>query len=90
MIASHLVHAAGETGPTETGTHAVVLGARNEEELCTLTKLLSELEIPHRAVREPDPPYHNQLMAVGIFPTTDRNKLKPVTKRLRLLQRSKK
>jgi len=84
-LCAQLVHSAGETGPTEPGTHAVVLSARNEKHLLKIEQRLTHYKIKYHSVREPDAPYNGELMAIGIFPTCDRKFLKPVTKRLRLL-----
>ena len=49
-------------------TIAVVLGARNEDRLIRLSRRLAEGMIPHVNVHEPDAPWNNQLMAIGIVP----------------------
>jgi hypothetical protein len=49
-------------------TIAVVLGARNELRLLKLERTLLAAGIPHVAIREPDAPWHNQLMAIGLVP----------------------
>jgi len=89
-LAAQLVHAAGETGPTVSGTHAIVLSAKNENHLIRIEKQLSGSKIKYHSVREPDSPWNGELMAIGLYPTSDRNTLKPVTKRLKLLTRRKK
>ena len=84
-LAAQLVHAAGETGPTEPGTHAIVLSARDQEHLLKIEQQLKNYKIRHHSVREPDPPWNGELMAIGLYPTSDRSTLKPVTKKLKLL-----
>ena len=87
VIVAQTIHAAGESSPgpgLPTGTRAVALAARNERHLATLEQELIGLDIPHRAIREPD--RFNELMAIGIFPVADRTTLQTVTKRLRLLR----
>ena len=62
------MHSAGESSPGNlpNNTHAVVLAVPNEAKLLALERRLTELEIPHRAIREPD--QNNELMAIGIVP----------------------
>jgi hypothetical protein len=84
-LAAQLVHAAGETGPAYSGTHAVVLSAKNEDHLLWIEQELIKNKIKHHSIREPDAPWNGQLMAIGLYPTSDRDSVKPVTKRLRLL-----
>lgn len=86
-LAAQLVHAAGETGPVEPGTHAVVLSARNEEHLLKIEHQLSSYQIKHHNIREPDSPWNGELMAIGLYPISDRRLVKPITKKLRLLTR---
>lgn len=47
---------------------AVVLGARNEQRLQRLERLLRTRGVSFVAIREPDPPFHGQLMAIGLHP----------------------
>lgn len=70
VLAAQLVHAAGEssTGDLKEGTYAVVLAASNELELKSIRKLLFARGVDHVAIHEPDPPYHGQLMAIGVVP----------------------
>lgn len=86
-IGAQLVHAAGHSSPGELpdDTIAVVLAAKSLGHLEHLERKLVRLEIPHRAIREPDAPYNNELMAIGIVPVDDRELVKPVTSGLRLL-----
>ena len=64
------IHAAGESvdGPVPPTTHAVALDAANEGDLLDLEAKLKHLGIQFVAIREPDAPYNNQLMAIGIQP----------------------
>ena len=68
VVCAQLLHAAGESSPGNLppNTHAVVLGVENQAKLLALEKRLIELEIPHRAIREPD--QNNELMAIGLVP----------------------
>lgn len=71
VICAQLVHAAGESSPgnLDSGTHAVVLAVPNEAKLLALERKLIEGSILHKAIREPDQGWENQLMAIGIVPT---------------------
>lgn len=87
-IAAQLIHAAGESSPENLppGTFAIALAAKDEEHLLKLEAKLQKLDIPHHAIREPDAPYNNALMAIGIEPVTSRDVLKKVTSSLPLLK----
>lgn len=65
------MHASGESSPGNLpeGTHAVVLAVPNQAKLLALERSLIEANIPHKSIREPDAPYFNELMAIGLFPT---------------------
>jgi hypothetical protein len=86
--AAQLIHAAGESSPGDLpdGTFAVALAAKSLAHLEHLERKLVRLEIPHRAVREPDAPFNGELVAIGIMPVDDRELVKPVTGGLRLLK----
>lgn len=70
MQAAQLVHAAGESSPGNLaeGTHVVVLTALGEAELAKVADRLHAAGIEFVAVREPDPPWGGQLMAIGVRP----------------------
>ena len=70
-LAAQVVHASGESveGKVPSGTHAVVLSVPTEAKLLALERKLIEAQIPHQAIREPDDPWNNQLMSIGICPT---------------------
>lgn len=82
------VHAAGESceGPLPSGTFAIALSARNESHLEDIVGRLWEAEIPHTVITEPDAPYDGQIMAVGIWPTTDRDRIRKVVSSLPLVR----
>lgn len=86
-MSAQLIHAAGEssTGNLPKNTFAVALAVPGEEKLLELEKQLLETRIPHNAVREIDPPYNGQLMAIGICPTI-RDKVKGVLSQLPLVK----
>lgn len=82
-MAAQLVHAAGESSPGNLpdATHAIVLSAKDEQELLLIEKQLLAAQIPHKAIREPDDPWKNALMAIGIVPTTDRKPIRSILSR---------
>ncbi len=64
------VHAAGESAPPEgihSGTHAVVLAASSEDHLKLIEENLLARQIACVAIREPDAPWDNALMSIGVF-----------------------
>lgn len=63
-----VLHAAGETGPAEVGTHAVVLSAESEYSLQSISEKLAKKSIDHHLVFEPDAPFNGALMAIGLPP----------------------
>lgn len=64
------MHAAGESSPGNlpSGTFAVVLSVPNEAMLETVAARLVDADILHYEIRESDPPYTGQLMAIGLRP----------------------
>jgi hypothetical protein len=64
------VHAAGESSPGNLPpeTYAIVLAARDELHLALVADQLEAKGVPLVRVREPDPPYGNALMALGLRP----------------------
>jgi hypothetical protein len=62
------VHAAGETGPAEVGTHAVVLSVPNEQALKNLASALEARGHVHHCVHEPWAPWDGAMMAIGLPP----------------------
>lgn len=81
------IHAAGESceGPLPSGTYAYALGVRDEAHLEQIIARLWDAAIPYTVVCEPDPPYLDAPMAIGIWPTSDREKVRRVTSDLPLL-----
>jgi hypothetical protein len=65
-----LVHAAGESSPGNLphDTHAIVLAVPNEPALVALAERLAKAGIAHVTIREPDSPWNNALMAIGLVP----------------------
>lgn len=65
-----IIHAAGESSPggLKDTTYAVALVARDEVELLLYEKRLRLAGVEHVVVREPDAPYRNAVMAIGVVP----------------------
>lgn len=70
VIVAQAIHAAGESSPGDLpeGTRAIALAAESEIQLLALERRLKAKGIPHVAIREPDEPWCNQLLAIGIAP----------------------
>jgi len=68
-----LVHAAGESSAVRLAnlpedTHAIVLSVPDESALVALAERLAKAGIAHVTIREPDSPWNNSLMAIGLVP----------------------
>lgn len=87
--AAMILHAAAESsnGTIPGKTYAVALSSKGEEALLRLEERLCFEGIPHSAFREPDPPYCNALMAIGINPVEDRRMVRRFVKNFPLLGR---
>jgi hypothetical protein len=70
IASAQIGHAAGESSPGNLpeGTYCIVLAARDEPELLVLESKLRAAGVGLRAIRESDPPYSGQLMALGLTP----------------------
>lgn len=88
VVCAQLLHAAGESGPAEPGTYALVVSAANEAELLKHEDELLRLGVPIASIREPDAPYCGALMAIGIRPMPKRS-LPKFLKKLPLFGREK-
>ena len=68
--AAMLVHAAGESSPggLAAETYAVALTTRDEAALEAVARRLRLVGIKFVEIREPDAPWNNQLMALGVVP----------------------
>jgi hypothetical protein len=64
-ISGQLIHAAGESNPGGKHCHSVALMSDNLEKI---EQDLKNSSIDHVAVREPDFPFNNDLLAIGICP----------------------
>jgi hypothetical protein len=65
-----LVHAAGESSPgtLASNTHAIVLAVPDEAALARQLVRLHAAGVEFVAIREPDAPWSNALMAIGLVP----------------------
>lgn len=64
----------------------MALAAADEAELLALERDLVVADVPHVAIREPDPPFHNAMTAIGIRPVADRKQVRRILGGLPLLR----
>ena len=81
-------HAAAESAsprPTP-GSHAYALHARDEQHLIEIAKRLFDAGIAHHCVfeAEDDPNWPGQMMAIGLYPSHDKEKIRKVLSSLPL------
>lgn len=86
-MAAQVIHAAGESAAgVEPGkTYAVALCVPDKHGLQQMDDWLTAAGVPHRSVREPDPPWSGALMALGI-PPCDRRSVSRFLRGLPLLK----
>lgn len=87
MIAAQVAHAAGagsERHPPE--AHVVVLAARDETHLRSISQRLLEMEVAQTLVQEVDPPYNGQAMSIGLELVRDRRSVNQALSSLPLLR----
>lgn len=86
------IHAAGETANPlpPSGTHAVCLAAKDEQDLLKIAHRLDQRRIPYKLIREPDEPWENQAMAIGLYPAKDRKPIRRALSQLKLVTERKK
>jgi DNA gyrase inhibitor GyrI len=82
------IHAAGESceGPLPSGTYAVALAVPNEDSLRSLAQRLWDGEVPHTVIEEVDGPFAGQAMAIGCWPTRERERMRRFTSSLPLVR----
>ncbi len=75
VLGAQITHAAGESSPggLPSGTNAVVLGVDDEAALHAVAARLERAGVQHVRIEEPDAPYFNQLMAIGVVPGRKEN-----------------
>lgn len=93
VLACQAAHAAGESmvlahpnGYDPSRIHVVLLVAKSSQELEDLGTTLQCESIPHIVIREPDAPYNGVATAVGISPTTDRERVRPFVNSFKVLR----
>lgn len=86
VLAAHVAHAAGESGPAPPGSIAVVLGVSNEAELLAIDARLTARCVPHVLITENAGPYDGQATAIGVHPTHDRKTVGKTVSSLRLVR----
>lgn len=86
VLAAHVAHAAGESGPAPPGTIAVVLGVSNETELLAIAARLATRGVAHVLIRENAGPFEGQATAIGVRPTHDRKTVGKAVSSLRLVR----
>lgn len=82
------IHAAGESVkfPILSGTYAVALQVPDECELRRLAKRFQEAGICHHVVVETDGEFSDQMMAIGLEPTANREGIRRLTSSLPLVR----
>lgn len=86
VLAAHVAHAAGESGPAPSGSIAVVLGVPTEQALLEIAARLTALKIPHVLITENAGPFDGQATSIGIAPTLDRASIRKAVSSLRLVR----
>lgn len=78
-------HAAGESNPEGKKCYAVVLEC-DSEKLHEIEEKALHKNVKHVAIREPDLPFDNDLMAIGFYPTlrSENKKLRRIVSNLPL------
>jgi hypothetical protein len=69
-----IIHAAGHSAQLSGASSAspptiAVALAASVDELLALQRTLEDLDVPHTLVREPDEPWRDAPMAIGVVPT---------------------
>lgn len=86
VLAAHVAHAAGESGPAPPGSIAVVLGVPNEAELLVIAARLEARGVPHVLITENEGTWSDQATAIGVRPVTDRSTARKVLSYLPLVR----
>lgn len=68
LAGAFILHAAGESGPAPPGSVAILLAAKDEDELRALATLDSESHL----IVECDGPYAGQALAIGFPPRAEK------------------
>lgn len=69
-MAAQIVHAAGESSPGNLArdTYAIVLAVPDEAALAHEAERLKKHGVAHVTIREPDAPFNDALMSIGVVP----------------------
>lgn len=67
----------------------MALAARDEQHLLKIADRLKQRSIPFKLIREPDAPYFGEAMAIGLYPTQNRQPIKRALSRLPLIKEKK-
>jgi peptidyl-tRNA hydrolase len=86
VLAAHILHAAGESGPAPPGSIAVALAVPNEAELLRRAAKLDARGVAYVLIRENAGPFDGQVTAIGIPPTSDRTAIRKATSDLPLVK----
>jgi peptidyl-tRNA hydrolase len=86
VLAAHVAHAAGESGPAPSGSIAVVLGVPNEAELLAIAARLTARGVTHVLIYENAGTWSGQATAIGVLPVTDRSTTRKALSHLRLVR----
>jgi hypothetical protein len=85
----NVAHAAGESiidAPIPSTTIAVILHVKDEAHLFEYADLIKNKDFPHVIIREPDEPYNNAAMSIGLQPNDRRNALRKLFYHLNLVK----
>lgn len=86
VLAAHVCHAAGESGPAPPGSIAVVLGVESEAQLIRIAGRLTARGVLYVLIRENAGPYSGQVTAIGVMPISDRTAVRKVVSDLPLVK----
>ena len=86
VLAAHILHAAGESGPAPAGSIAVALGVPSEADLLRVAARLDVCRIAYVLIRENAGTFDGQATAIGIPPVTDRAAIRKATSALPLVR----
>jgi hypothetical protein len=86
VLAAHILHAAGESGPAPPGSIAVALGVPSEADLLRVAARLDACGIAYVLIREDAGPFDGQATAIGIPPTCDRAAIRRAVSSLPLVK----
>lgn len=86
VLAAHVCHAAGESGPAPPGSIAVVLGVESELALYAAARRLDACGVLYTLIRENAGPFADQATAIGVMPISDRSAIRKAVSALPLVR----